>query len=120
MLELETLDALQTMIYHTDATKLPEPGELARLVGRLRSTGVRSQDRAWIAQLMEAVQHAAHCWQHGFIAGEVAYADAHELPAWPSGADIVAWADRDSRTYSAENFQQRWYRAGWLAGWRDR
>jgi hypothetical protein len=78
-----------------------------------------SADRAWIGQLMEAVQHAAHCWQHGFIAGEVAYADALELPAWPSATDIAVWAERDSHAYSVEHFQRRWFTAGWLAGWHD-
>jgi hypothetical protein len=75
MVELETLDILQTLIYHTDASKLPEPNELARLLDRLRSNGVRSQDQGWLAQLTEAVEQAAHCWQHGFIAGHVAYAE---------------------------------------------
>jgi hypothetical protein len=120
MLELETLDHLQTLIYHTDATRLPEPNELARLLDRVRRRGVMSLEYGWLVQLTEAVELASCCWQHGFIAGEVAYADAHELPVWPSGQDIAKWAARDSHTYSAEHFQQRWYTAGWLAGWGDR
>jgi hypothetical protein len=119
MVELETLDILQTLIYHTDATRLPEPNELARLLGRLRSKGVMSLEYGWLTQLTEAVEQASHCWQHGFVAGEVAYADAHELPTWPSTTDITAWAERDSRSYSPEHFQRRWYTAGWLAGWGD-
>lgn len=120
MVELETLDYLQTLIYHTDAGKLPEPNELARLLNRLRSKGVMSLEYGWLTQLTYAVEQASRCWQHGFIAGEVAYSDAHELPTWPSASDIAEWAERDSRIYSTENFQRRWYRAGWLTGWRDR
>jgi len=119
MLELETLDHLQTLIYHTDATKLPEPNELARLLGKVRSKGVVSLESGWLTQLTHAVEQASCCWQHGFVAGEVAYSDAHELPAWPAASDIAAWAERESHTYSTEHFQRRWYTAGWLAGWGD-
>jgi hypothetical protein len=119
MVELETLDHLQTLIYHTDTSKLLEPNELARLLGRLRSKGVMSLEYGWLTRLTQAVEQASLCWQHGFVAGEVAYADAHELPTWPSATDIAEWVERDSHTYSAEDFQRHWYTTGWLAGWRD-
>jgi hypothetical protein len=37
MLELETLDALQSVIYHADAGRLPEPNELILLLNEWRS-----------------------------------------------------------------------------------
>jgi hypothetical protein len=118
-MEPETLDALHTLLYHAEATALPEPSEMAHLLAQRRREPLTHAESAWLAQLSEALGHAEICWQHGFIAGQVAYTDACTEPLWPRAAEIAAWFERDRCGYSLEDFERRWYAAGWLAGWRD-
>jgi hypothetical protein len=118
-MEPETLDALHTLLYHVEATVLPEPNDLAQQLDQRRREPLTNAESAWLAQLSEAVGHAESCWQHGFIAGQVAYIDACAEPHWPRAADIAAWAERDRCSYSVEDFERRWFAAGWLAGWSD-
>jgi hypothetical protein len=58
---IETLDQLRTLIYHTDASRLPEPNELARLLDRVRRTGVMTLEYGWMVQLTEAVEQPSRC-----------------------------------------------------------
>jgi hypothetical protein len=120
MMPLDTLDALGNVLFSLDAEDLPEPSELAQALARLRLPQVLLAQPALIAEVAEAIEQAGRCWQHGFIAGAVAYGEACEEPRWPSGVTVAAWLERDERSYSADLFAQRWYRAGWLAGWRER
>lgn len=120
MIPLDTLDGLGYVLFSLDAEDLPEPSELAQALSRLhRPEGLTAQP-ILLVEVTAAIEQAARCWQHGFIAGEVAYADACEQPRWPHQAIVAAWMERDQRTYSADPFAQRWYRAGWLAGWGER
>jgi hypothetical protein len=120
MMPLDTLDALGNVLFSLDAEDLPEPSVLAEAFTRLRRPEALTLQPDVLAEVAAAIAQAARCWQHGFIAGEVAYADACEEPRWPTEAIITAWIERDQRSYSADLFAQRWYRAGWLAGWGER
>jgi hypothetical protein len=120
MMPLDTLDGLGSVLFNLDAEDLPEPGELAQALHRLHlPQGVIAQP-ALITEVAEVIERAGCCWQHGFIAGQVAYGEACEQPRWPSSTTVAAWLERDERSYSADLFDQRWYRAGWLAGWGER
>jgi hypothetical protein len=120
MMPLDTLDALGNVLFNLDAEDLPEPSELAQALYRLRRPEALTAQPDVLAEVAAAIKQAERCWQHGFIAGEVAYAEACEEPRWPSDTIIAAWVERDQRSYSADLFAQRWYRARWLAGWGER
>jgi hypothetical protein len=120
MMPLDTLDGLGHVLFTLEADDLPEPSELAQALAHLRLPGVAFAQPALITEVAEAIERAGRCWQHGFIAGTVAYDEACEESRWPSEATIAAWMERDEHTYSADLFARRWYRAGWLAGWGER
>jgi hypothetical protein len=120
MMPLDTLDALGSILFTLEAEDLPEPSELAEALGHLRLPDVVITQPALIMEVAEVIERAGRCWQHGFIVGAVAYGEACEEPRWPSGPTVARWLERDERSYSADLFMQRWYRAGWLAGWDER
>ena len=117
MMPLDTLNGLGQVLFTLEADDLPEPSALAQALSRLRLPQVLIAQPALITEVAEAIECAGRCWQHGFIAGEVAYNEACEEPRWPSSTTITAWIERDEYVYSSDLFAQRWYRVGWLAGW---
>lgn len=119
-MSLDTLDGLGNVLFNLEAEELPEPSELAQALDHLRGPKDLTAQPILLAEVAAAIEQAGRCWQHGFIAGEVAYADACEQPRWPSDTIVAAWIERDQRSYSADLFDERWYRAGWLAGWGER